>query len=50
MAAIGLVIVIAALATLGPVESPEQKELNRHYWEEMVRQAQERSRATNEKA
>lgn len=50
MAIISLIIVIAALATLGPVESPEQKELNRRYWEEMMRQARERPRTNNKGA
>lgn len=40
MAAISLVLVIAALATLGPRESPEDRERQRRYWQEMLRQAQ----------
>lgn len=44
MAAISLGIVSTALVTLGPRESPEDKERQRRYWEEMVRQAQEQTR------
>jgi uncharacterized membrane protein YcjF (UPF0283 family) len=40
MAVISLGIVIAALATLGPRESPEDREQQRRYWQEMLRQAQ----------
>lgn len=50
MVIVGLGIVIAALATLGPPQSPEQKERNRRYWEEMMRRAQEQSRANNKRA
>ena len=45
MAAISLGIVIAALATLGPRESPEDRERQRRYWEEMVKQAQAQTEA-----
>lgn len=43
----------AVLAAFGPVrspESPEQKEQNRRYWEEMMRRAQEQPRANNKNA
>ena len=40
MTVISLAIVIAAMATLGPRESPADRERQRRYWDEMVKQAQ----------
>jgi MFS family permease len=50
MAVISLGIVVAALITLRSPESPEQKERNRRYWEEMMRRAKEQSTTNNERA
>ena len=47
MVLLSLGIVIAALVTLRPPESPEQRERNRRYWDEMMRRAQGQS-TTNE--
>jgi hypothetical protein len=48
MAIISLGIVIAALVTVGPPESPEQKERYRQYWDELMKRASERSTKGNE--
>ena len=40
MTVISLAIVIAAMATLGPRESTADRERQRRYWDEMVKQAQ----------
>lgn len=50
MAVISLGIVVAALITLRSPESPEQKERNRRYWEEMMQRAKEQSTTNNERA
>lgn len=41
MAVISMGIVSAALVTLGPRESPEDRERQRRYWDELFRRAQE---------
>jgi len=48
MAAISVGIVVTAFTTLGPPETPEQKERYRRYWEAMVRQAEERAGSDNQ--
>ena len=50
MSLVSLAIVIAALVTLGPRESPEDRERQRHYWDEMVKQAQIQAQAGAEAA
>ena len=45
MTVISLAIVIAAMATLGPRESPADRERQRRYWDEMVKQAQAQAQA-----
>jgi MFS family permease len=45
MSAISLGIVIAALATLGPRDTPEDRERQRRYWEELTRQVQAQAQA-----
>ena len=50
MVIISLGAVLIALGTLRPPESPEQKERNRRYWEEMMRRAKEQARTKNERA
>ena len=45
MTVISLGIVIAAMATLGPRESPADRERQRRYWDEMVKQAQMQAQA-----
>jgi hypothetical protein len=45
MAIVSLGIVIAALVTLGPRDTPEDRERQRRYWEEMMKQAQAQTEA-----
>jgi MFS family permease len=45
MAAVGLGIVIAALATLGPRDTPEDRARQRRYWDEVVKQVQAQAQA-----
>jgi len=45
MSAISLGIVIAALATLGPRDTPEDRARQRRYWDEVVRQVQAQAQA-----
>lgn len=40
MTVVSLGIVVAAMATLGPRESPADRDRQRRYWDEMVKQAQ----------
>ena len=46
MTAISLGIVILALATLGPRDTPEDRARQRRYWDEVVRQIQARASAS----
>lgn len=45
MSVVSLGIVVAAMATLGPRESPADWERQRRYWDEMVKQAQMQAQA-----
>lgn len=45
MAVISLGIVIASMVTLGPRDSPEDRERQRRYWQEMTRQIQAQAQA-----
>ncbi len=48
MSVVGLGIVIAALATLGPRDIPEDRARQRRYWDEMVKQVQAQAQAQSE--
>jgi hypothetical protein len=48
MSTISLGIVIAALATLGPRDTPEDRARQRRYWDEVVRQIQAQAQAQAE--
>ncbi|HEY7342198.1 MAG TPA: hypothetical protein VH591_15070 [Ktedonobacterales bacterium] len=48
MSAISLAIVVAALATLGPRDTPEDRARQRRYWDEVVRQVQAQTQAQTE--
>lgn len=50
MSLIGQGIVIAALVTLEPSDSPEKQEYMKHLWEEMLKQAKEQSQKNDERA
>jgi uncharacterized membrane protein YcjF (UPF0283 family) len=45
VSAISLGIVIAALATLGPRDTPEDRARQRRYWDEVVKQVQAQAQA-----
>lgn len=48
MSVVGLGIVIAALATLGPRDTPEDRARQRRYWDEVVKQVQAQAQAQAE--
>lgn len=50
MAVISLGIVIVSMVTLGPRESPEDRERQRRYWEELTRQIQAQAQAAQKQA